>query len=234
MPNRIIDHLMKKAFFMQHSGLFESFPQRTKKVLENLPVEWSSADTSGEWMPDWGKGKEDISWKNASLMGKLAGKPITVLIKRDNDRYQYDVLYMNKKHTVANLVDLKDLIDTLNEGGLPRTQVLQSIYDLLQHKKNELAQYVQNHYLPKDLWQFELQKDTSHMYIRFFVFWKDDPEKRSFLLEKLEEYKSYRPETVITYLRVLFKKENIPFNNISIKHSLIDKNNKIGFLITIQ
>ena len=95
-----------------------------------------------------------------------------LIVERGQDRYTYVITFEGKRYKVNNLDKLKATVESLDTGGIPRPQMLQSIWELIKGKKPELFQYVRQHYLVQmsgKSWFMDIRKDTSHIYIRFYI-----------------------------------------------------------------
>ena len=154
------NELMRLAFFIQNAGLFDEFGVKIRRTLEDLPVEWDSAQTDGEVVMT--KGDPEIvedgdnpaeesytTWKIADLAGKLNDKPIKLQIKRefgeDNKtgrteikRIKYTLTYDGKHYTISSLPKLTDAVEKLSAGKIPKPKLMQMAYDLIQHRKAEI------------------------------------------------------------------------------------------------
>lgn len=235
-PLSVIQELEKIAFFLQHSGLFDKFAPRTRRVLEGLPIEWVSVETGGETTLDW---QEGPTWETAHLEGKLKDLPLKMDIKRDSSRYTYRILYENKEYQTSNLSNLKSIISNIAEGKVPKPKVLQSAFDLIQSNKSEIYDYVMKYFLVDvtDLtWEIKVQKDVSRIYVRFFVDLRQqmDDNVKSDILEKLKWHEFYRVDSVGSYLKALLKKEGIDSDELTFTRKFIDLAHQAGFIITIK
>lgn len=185
--NFVKKELEKVAFFVQHSGLFDQFPIRTRKVLEELPIEWNTAETSGEVQLKW---QEEPTWASADLSGTLDGNPLSLKIKKDSARNIYTLIYDKKEYQTDSLSKLKSIIESITSGTSPKPKILQAIYDLIQSKKHEIYQYVKIKYLsnitPKH-WNLKIQKDVSRIYLRFYIDLIADESMEPIIAEKGEK-----------------------------------------------
>ena len=229
----ITRELKKLAFFLQHSGLFDKFPPRTRNVLEELPIEWESAETGGETILEWQK---DPTWETADLKGKLKDKPIEMKIKRTSDRYVYTIIYDGHKSAVSSLEQLKSIINSYVDGAVPKPKILQTAYNLLQQKKEDIYVGITK-YLEgiTDLhWEFEVRKDIGRVYARFYVDLGEDDEDKEVIMRKLKEHNYYRIDCVGSYLKMFLKKEGIELaEEKHVKRKFINLGHQAGFIITL-
>jgi len=236
--------LGKIAFFIHNAGLFDEFGVKIRRTLEELPVEWDSAQTDGQVIY-----KGQPTWKIADLVGKLNDKPLKLQIKREfgkdensdlNEikRIKYALTYDGKKYTISSLPKLEDAIDKLSAGKIPHPKIMQMAYDLIQHRKAEIYTHIKRTFLQqvsRDTWYYKVAKDASRIYLRFYIK-TDDPEKKQEIEEKLTEHDNYRLDSVGSYLDTLVSGEGIAGlskeNNMT--HSLIKLSDQAGFVITFK
>ena len=225
--------LKKVAFFVQHSGLFDKFPERTRNVLENLPIEWENVETSEETQLKW---QEEPTWEKAVLVGKLNGKPFTLKIKRDSARNIYTIIYDGKEMPASSLPKLKVTIESLSSGTVPKQKIMKSMYDIIQNKKSEIYQYIKLNYL-RDVterhWNFKIQKDVSRIYLRFYVDLMEEKEGDP-ILEKLKEEDHWKIDAAGTYVKNLLKKEGITIDDFMFTRKYTRLSNKVGFVLTLK
>ena len=252
--------LRKIAFFIQNAGLFDEFGVKIRRTLEDLPVEWDSVQTDGEIeLSPSGKSEEGFgedtesktykTWKVADLAGKLNDKPLKLSIQREvgkdhetktNEikRIKYTLTYDGKRYLVSSLSKLKDAVEKLSAGKVPKPKIMQMAYDLIQHRKAEIYTHIKRNFLQlvsRDIWYYKVSKDASRIYIRFYVK-TDDPEKKQEIDDKLTEHDNYRLDSIGSYLETLIGGEGISGltkeNNMT--HSLIKLSDQAGFVITIK
>lgn len=230
------------SFFIKCAELFDGLGVKIRGVLEDLPIEWSSSQTEGKVEY---KGSE--SWNVADLEGKLNDKPIKLQIKRefgkDNGvneikRTNYKLTYEGKTYLVSSLPKLKDVVEKLSSGKVPKPKIMQMAYDLIQNKKAEIYTYVKRNILKQvstDVWYYKVSKDASRIYLRFYVK-TDDPAVKSEIENKLTEHDNYRLDSVGSYLETLFNENGVAGLNKenNMTHSMIKLSDQAGFVITIK
>jgi len=242
--NYLKKELNKIAFFIQNAGLFDEFGVKIRRTLEELPVEWASAQTDGQIIY-----KEKPTWKIADLEGKLNDKPFKLQIKREfgkdensnlNEikRIKYSIAYGGKRYIVSSLPKLKDAIDKLSAGKIPKPKIMQMAYDLIQHKKAEVYTHIKRNFLlqiSRDTWYYKISKDSSRIYIRFYIK-TDDPKQKQEIEDKLTEHDNYRLDSIGSYLEVLISGEGISgiTKENEMTHSLIKLSDQAGFVITLK
>jgi len=225
--------LERIAFFVQHSGLFDQFPVRTREVLENLPIEWIEVETGGETQLDW---QDEPTWETAKIDGKLNEKPFILKVKKDSARNIYTIIYDNKQYQVSSLSKLESTIESISSGTTPKPKMMKIVYDLIQTKKDEIYQYVVKNYLSnvtKKHWNLKIQKDVSRIYLRFYVDLPNE-EEREDIKDKLREYDAYRLDSVGTYIKNLIKKSGTDTSDFIFTRKFTDLEDKTGFVITIK
>jgi len=236
--------LNKLAFFIQNAGLFDEFGAKIRRTLEELPIEWDSSQTDGQVLY---KGKP--TWKIADLEGKLNDRPIKLQIKREfgkdenselNEikRIKYKLTHDGKGYTVSSLPKLRDAVEKLSAGKVPKPKIMQMAYDLIQHRKAEIYTHIKRNFLQqvsRDVWFYKVSKDASRIYLRFYVK-TDDPEKKQEIEDKLTEHENYRLDSIGSYLETLISGEGIAGitkeNNMT--HSIIKLSDQAGFTITLK
>ncbi|MDB4330213.1 hypothetical protein N9948_00600 [bacterium] len=225
--------LKRIAFFVQHSGLFDGFSPQTRKTLESLPVEWESVQVDGETELKW---QDKPHWKFADLEGKLNDKTIKMNIKKSSSRNTYTILYEGKKYTVESMAALKTMFDDMDTGKMPKPQMLQSSYDVLNKKKTNLSSQSKQYYLTQAStrpWKLDINKDSSRIFVKFMVPVQDEKEKNQ-VDGKLEEQGKFRINSVGTYIKKLLKQAGLDTNELTFTQRLLSVPNKSGFLITIK
>ena len=226
--------LTKIAFFVQHSGFFDEFPDKIKAVFEKLPIEWEAVDTAGEIVLKW---QDTPTWETASLKGKLSDKPIEIKVKRDSSRYIYKVFYEKSEYPTSSLQKLKAIIENLTSGKEPTQKLMQSTYDLIKKNQSEYVKFAKEKAL-KDVsekdWKFKLYKDINGIYLRFYIDLFEQEEEKNNIDEKLKEHNYYRIDTIGTFLKKKIEKENIDITNIKFYHKPISLPNQAGFVLTIN
>ena len=236
--------LSKLAFFIQNAGLFDEFGVKIRRTLEDLPVEWDSAQTDGQVIY---KGKP--TWKVADLEGKLNDKPLKLKIKREfgkdensdlNEikRIKYTLSYDGKNYVVSSLPKLRDAVEKLSAGKVPKPKLMQMAYDLIQHRKAEIYTHIKRNFLQqvsREVWYYKVSKDASRIYLRFYVK-TEIPEKKEEIEEKLTEHNNYRLDSIGSYLETLLSGEGITGidKENSMSHSLIKLSDQAGFTITLK
>ena len=236
--------LSKLAFFIQNAGLFDGLGVKIRGTLEDLPVEWDSAQTDGQVIY---KGNPD--WKIADLAGKLNDKPLKLQIKREfgkdensdlNEikRIKYKLTYDGKGYTVSSLPKLRDAVEKLSAGQVPKPKLMQMAYDLIQSRKAEIYTHIKRNFLQqvsREVWYYKVSKDASRIYLRFYVK-TDIPEKKQEIEDKLTEHENYRLDSMGSYLETLISGAGISGitkeNNMT--HSIIKLSDQAGFTITIK
>lgn len=225
--------LKRIAFFVQHSGLFDSFSPTTRRTLESLPVEWEAVQVDGETTLKW---QDHPTWAEADLEGMLDDKPIKMKIKKSSSRNIYSIQYDGKKYTVENMPDLRKLFEDLQEGGTPKPKVMQESFDLLNKKKTHLNTQSKHYYL-NDVsdgpWKLDITKDSSRIFVKFSVPSADEASKVK-MDEKLEEQDKFRINTIGSYVKKLLQKEGLDISDLAFTQRLLNVSGKSGFLITIR
>lgn len=225
--------LNKISFFIQYSGLFDQFAPATQNALENLPVEWESAQTDGQTQLKW---KDKPQWKYADLVGKLGDKTFKMRINKNSSRNIYTIIYEGNQYKVTSLGKLKSLVDSLEEGKTPRPEKMQTSYNIIKKQqaniKDQSVKYYLNQVSEKP-WQFTMQKDPSRIYLKFYIVTEDDQEKKD-IKEKLGYHDDYRINSIGSYVKKVLKKEGIDVSDIEITQRMIDMPRKVGFNLTIK
>jgi len=225
--------LKRIAFFIQHSGLFDTFSPHTRRTLEALPVEWESVQVDGQTNLKW---QDEPTWAEADLVGTMNDEPVEVKIKRSSSRNTYLVSYSGKKYTVENMDALRKLFDDLQEGKTPKPKVLQSSYDLLNQKKTHLNSQAKHYYLnqvTEKPWKIDISKDSSRIFVKFLTSAVNSNELDSFN-SKLEEQDKFRINSVGSYIKKMLQKDGIDVSELTFTQRLISTPGKAGFLITIK
>lgn len=225
--------LFKIAFFIQHSGLFDAFSPATRRTLESLPVEWESVQIDGETHLKW---KDEPTWAEADLSGKLGDDPVSIKIKRSSSRNIYVVSFQKKRYTVENMTSLKNLFDDLQEGKTPKPKLMQKTYNTLNQKKIHLNTQSRHHYLntvSSRPWKIDISKDSARIFVRFWTPAKTEEEKQEFD-KKLEEQNKFRLNSVGSFIKKILQKEDINIDDLVFTHRLLNVSGKSGFLITIK
>jgi len=225
--------LRKLSFFSQHSGLFDGFAPQTRKSLEALPIEWESVQTDGETNLKW---QAEAHWKYADLEGKLNDKSLQMRIKKTSSRNTYTVSYDNKKYTVESMNELNALIESLEQNKMPRAQMKQMAFDVINKKKTNLHSQAKQHYLNQvsdKNWVIKVQKDPSRIYVKFFVQAETDEEKEQ-IKEKLKEHDNFRMDSVGSYIKKILKSDGVDVSDLEVTRRVIDMPRKTGFVITIK
>jgi hypothetical protein len=236
--------LSKLAFFIQNAGMFDDLGAKIRGTLEQLPIEWDSAETDGEVLY---KGKP--AWKVADLEGKLNDKPLKLQITREFGkdektqfteikRIRYQLTYAGRGYTVSSLPKLTDAVEKLSAGKIPKPKIMQMAYDLIQHRKAEIYTHIKRTFLlqaSRDVWYYKVSKDASRIYLRFYVK-TDEPSNKKEIEEKLTEHDNYRLDSIGSYIETLISGEGVSGitkeNNMT--HSLIKLSDQAGFVITIK
>lgn len=234
IANLVRKELKKLAFFVQYSGMLEELTVRLKNKLEDLPVEWTDSPRfEGSWIPKWDVDQKE-TWSEAFLKGELLDHPVELIIKRDDDRYEYSFIYKGKKYKTNNLTKLQNSVRSIADGKKPLQEKLSDTYKMLSNKKEEISTYIKTYYL-KDLssknWQMKLTKDVSHIYLKFFIL---GTEEQDSINEKLVEHDYHRVYSTISYLKILIKRLGLDPKALSFKPSLIKSGTQSGFKITIK
>jgi len=188
------------------------------------------------------------TWKEADLVGKLNDKPLKLKIKREfgkDDKTQktevkriiYRIAYEGRWYSVSSLPKLKDAIEKLSAGQVPKPKLMQMTYDLIQSKKAEVYTYIKRNYLmsvSRDVWYYSVKKDASRIYIRFYNK-VDDPQKKKEIEDKLTEHNNYRLDSIGSYLETLISGEGISgITKENMTHTIIKLSDEAGFVITIK
>ena len=258
--------LSRIAFVIHYAAMFDEFGAKIRNTLEDLPVEWESAQTDGKvvlsatpqeeivdenaQIPEQEETKKyKTTWKEADLVGKLNDKPFKLKIKREfgkDDktgktevkRINYKVNFDGRGYTVSSLPKLRDMVEKLSAGKVPKPKLMQMAYDLIQSKKAEIYTHIKRNFLmqvSRDTWFYSVKKDASRIYIRFYLK-TDDPQKKKEVEDKLTEHNNYRLDSIGSYLETLIAGEGIggitKENNMT--HSLIKLSDQAGFVITIK
>ena len=225
--------LAKIAFFIQHSGLFDSFSPHTRRTLESLPVEWESVQVDGQTQLKW---QEEPSWAEADIEGKMNDKPLKMHIKKTSSRNIYTIAYEGKKYTVENMEALRKLFDDLMAGSTPKPQIMQSSFDLLNKQKVHLNTQSRHHYLEqvsKGPWKLDINKDSSRIFVRFTTPANGEKERMEFD-SKLEEHDKFRINTIGSYIKRLLEKEDIDISDLTFTQRLVSESDQSGFIVTIK
>jgi len=226
----VLSEIKKIAFFLQHSGLFDNFTPRSRNDLENLPIEWVSVETDGEvQLTPEGK----AHWKTAELKGKLKEKDLFLKIEKSPDRNIYTLVYDNKTYKTSAMPKLKSIVDSLNAGETPKPKYLQTIYNLLQQRKNEIRKFIESQYLKgisETPWEILITKDVSRIYLKITVETNTPAE----VVTELKSKNFYRIDNIGVYLKHLMKKANLNVDDFTITHRLLRVGNTAGFTISIK
>ena len=232
----IEDFNSRISFFMQHSGMFDNFSQRTRTFLENCPVEWEAAETSGEAEVDWGDGTD---WSTAELKGKIKELPLEMKIKKTRDRNSYYIKYDNKSYTIGNLNDLKELFEDLASGDTPNAKTMQQIYNTLHLNKSKVLAYCQKNILfpvSEGTWYIKVSKDVTRIYVKFSKEVTDIADKKN-VYTKLISKNNYAMDGIGSYLKS-FIKTNLKMEELTLRmtYRLTDheKEGYAGFVLTIR
>ena len=227
--------LKKIAFFIQNAGLFDLFPTRSSNALQDLPVEWKTVQTEGEFIPEWGNGRK--TFKDAYLSGLIKDKELKLQIRASNDRNVYKLEYEGKKYSLTSLTKLTQTIENLAAGGIPRPKTLLDSYQLFKNKKSEIYNYIKEHYLyftVEEPWELEITKQGSnYIWLRFFV--TSETVKRDRIEAKLKEHGDHRMVGVTSFVKAFLAKNEIDPNKLNFEYTLIEKpENEAGFIVTIS
>ena len=221
----------KLSFFLQHSGLFEDFSPRSRRVLENLPITWNSVETDGETVMN-----QKEQWKEADLEGVMNDKDIKIKVTKGNKRYTYTIYFENKSYRVESLDSLKSAVESLASGGMPKPKQKQTIYDMLQTKRNIIDNYTEKNILigiTDNPWDLRITKDNHRIYMRFTTYAPEDKHK-VYIRSKLKEANYYRLDCLGLYLKSLIKELDLDPSNFVMSHRFLDAGEDYGFLVTIR
>jgi len=236
--------LKKLSFFILTAEMFEGLGVKVRKTLEEVAVEWSSAQTDGQVIY-----KGEPTWTVADLEGKLNDKPLKLKIKREfgkdensnlNEmkRVKYSITFEGKTYLVSSLPKLRDAIEKLSAGKVPLPKLMQEAYDLIQSRKAEIYTHIKRNFLQsvsRDTWYFKVSKDASRIYIRFYNK-VDDLEQKETVEGKLTEHDNYRLDSIGSYLETLIAGEGIGglSKENHMAHSIIKLSDQAGFVVTIK
>lgn len=212
--------LDKVAFFIQYSDVLHAISDRIRNVIEDdaLEIAWVSAKLDSP---------ED--WKQALVEGDLKGQPLKIMIKRNGDKYTYEVFYQSKKYISSNLKKLKELLFTLKEEKTPKLKNLQLVYRFLSTKEDSVFEYIKNNYLKYERkeWDISLVKDPHSIRVRIYL---NDPQEKNL---ELSMVKQNLPK-IIEYLKLIMRRGGLDISDISFEEKLIKSPNQIGFLIVVS
>jgi len=235
MRDLVLKELKKIAIILKNAdtNLLKPFHTKTRNVLDRLPIEWKSVETDG-----FGEEESGVNaFNHAELKGDLAGKPVELNIKKDNENTNiYTLLFEGEKYKFRNMRDLESGVESIDSGGLPKNQIAKQILKFFKNNKTELHARIQGHYLAalsNKQWKMDIINQTSYIRLRFSI--PVSPEEKKKINNKLKSHNYYVLNRIGTYIKDLIKKKlKVNPDKFKFEYDLIDLADEAGFILTIH